>query len=200
MSLRIFTTTTFVSLITLSLVSLNIQAAKPMTEDDLGNVSAETGDNILNILGAPAAGLTIDQTDDTSSSSGEYSTYQEGETTQVFAAKEIKSLVNDSISHTNDVLEQEVDISAFEEAIYASKQTIGIATSRDYSNSEIRYFDKDVHHELTIISNNNIETTRDLYIDLLSIDQLNTSKDGPSAGSIYLSDWRSQGTTTVKSR
>jgi hypothetical protein len=199
MSLSIFSTTTFVSLIALSLITSNIQAAKPMTEDDLGGVSAETGDNLLNLLGAPAAGLTIDDDGDyTPSSLAEpHDTYKEGETTEVFAMNEIKSLENNSINQAVLPLEQDVDISTYEEAIYASKQTIGVATSLDFSSSEIRYFDKNMNHDVNIITNNNIATTRDLYIDLLSIDKLNTSEDGPSAGNIYLSNWRSQGKTTV---
>jgi hypothetical protein len=200
MSLSFFSTTTFVSLISLSLITSSIEAAKPMTENDLGGVSAETGDNILNLLGAPAAGLTIDQDYTSSPLDEQHDTYQEGETTEVFAIEEIKSLENNDINKTAQPSEQDVNIGDFEEAIYASKQTIGIATSLDFSNSEIRYFNKNFHHDATIITNNNIETTRDLYIELLSVDKLNTSEDGPSAGSIYLSDWRSQGTTSIISR
>ncbi|MFT5718332.1 MAG: hypothetical protein ACI9T7_002539 [Oleiphilaceae bacterium] len=200
MSLSIFSTTSLVSLITLSLITSNIEAAKPMTEDDLGGVSAETGDNILNIFGAPAAGLTIDQDYTSTSPSEQQDTYQEGDTTEVFALEEIKSLENSSINQTIEPLVQDVDISVFEEAIYASKQTVGTANLLDFSSSEIRYFDKDVHHKLTIISNNNIETTRDLYIDLLTVKELNTTEGGPSAGSIFLSDWRSQGKTSIISR
>lgn len=206
MSLSLFTPKNFARLITLSLISINIQAAKPMTEDDLGSVSAEAGDNILNLLGAPAAGLTIDHADTNSdgntaaSSSEQYDTYNEGETTKDFAIEEIKSLENVSINQPNAFPDHDVDISAFEEAIYASKQTIRIATSLDFSNSEIRYLDKDMHHNLTVISENNINISRDLQIDLLKVDKLNTSEDGPSAGSIYLSDWRSQGTTRIRSK
>ena len=199
MSFSIFTTTTFVSLVALSLVSLNLHAARAMTEDDLGNVSAETGSNILNLFGAPAADLTIEQSE-TATASEQHDIYKEGETTEVFAVEEIKSLENKSINNTSESSVQDLDISAFEEAIYANKQTVGIATSLDYSNSEIKYFNKNMHHDLTINTDNNIETTRDLYIDLLTIDKLNTTKDGPSAGSIYLSNWRSQGTTTIQSR
>lgn len=197
MSSNIFSSTTFVSLIALSLITSNIEAAKPMTEDDLGGVSAETGDNILNILGAPAAGLTIDEDYTSPSHSEQHDTYKEGDTTEVFAIKEINLLENNSINLTAQPSEQDIDISAFEEAIYASKQTIGIATSLDYSNSEIIYYDKNMHHDVNIITNNNVATTRDLYIESLSIDKLNISKDGPSAGNIYLSDWRSQGKTTI---
>lgn len=199
MSFSIFTTTTFVSLVALSLVSLNLHAARAMTEDDLGNVSAETGSNILNLFGAPAADLTIEQSE-TATASEQHDIYKEGETTEVFAVEEIKSLENKSINNTSESSVQDLDISAFEEAIYANKQTVGIATSLDYSNSEIKYFNKNMHHDLTINTDNNIETTRDLYIDLLTIDKLNTTKDGPSAGSIYLSNWRSQGTTSIQSR
>lgn len=213
MSSRFFTTTTLISL---SLISLNIYAAKPMTEDDLGSVSAETGNNILNLLGAPAAGLTIDISNDSPSSSNtkfsnltaseatstpaQYDTTHEGETTNDFAIEEIKSLENSSDFSQNLAPNNDVDISAFEEAIYASKQTIGVANSLEFSNSEIRYFDKDVHHNLTILSDNKVTISRDLQIDLLKVDKLNTTKDGPSAGSIYLSDWRSQGTTRINSK
>lgn len=197
------TMTACVSFIAFSLASTYSFAAKPMTETDLGDVSAETGSNILNLLGAPAAGLTIEQGDAedyaSSISSEQQKTYKEGETTAIFAIEEIKSLEKDSMIHTGKEPDLDVDISAFEEAIYASKQTIGIATSLDFSNSEIKYFDKDVHHDLTIISDNNIKVTRDLKIEQLSIDELKTTDNGPSAGSIYLSDWISQGSTRILS-
>ena len=203
MSSHSLTATTVISLITLCLASLNTHAAKPMTEGDLGNVSAETGDNILNYFGAPAAGLTIDsdgsQEEFEPQASEQHDTYKEGETTEVFAIEEIKSLEENSKSQTN-LLTEEVNIGAFEEAIYASKQTIGVATSLEFSNSEIKYLDKNVHHDLTVISNDNIKVSRDMHIDILKVDKLNTTENGPSAGSIYLSDWNSQGSTTVKSR
>jgi len=187
-----------VSLLALSATSFYAHSAKPMTENDLGEVSAVTGDHILNMFGAPAAGLTIDQAETISSNeeiaaTNKKETYKEGNTTEVFANAEIKSLESESSEQPLSSPSIDVDISVFEEAIYASKQTIGVATTLNSSNSEIQYFDKNMHHELTVLSNNNVKITRDLHIDLLKIDKLNTTADGPSAGSIYLSDWRSRG-------
>jgi len=179
-------------------------SAKPMNENDLGSISAVSGENILSLFGAPAAGLSIEQAGALATSSknttlSKNETYEEGSTTEVFAEAELESLEKDS-SEQVPPPNLNIDISAFEEAIYASKLTTGIATSLDSSNSEIQFFNKNMNRNLTVITGNDIKVSRDLHIDLLKIDDLRTSAEGPSAGSLYLSDWRSKGTTHMVTR
>jgi len=199
-----FTTKALVSLLTFSAISMYAHSAKPMNETDLSSVSAVTGENILNLFGAPAAGLSIDQAEPLATSSkkvalSEDEIYQESSTTEIFAEAELESLEKSS-SKQAPPSNLDIDISAFEEAIYASEKTIGVATSLNSSNSEIRYSNNKVHHDLTVTTGNDIKVSRDLHIDLLKVDDLRTSAEGPSAGSIYLSDWRSKGTTHIVTR
>ena len=49
------------------------------------------------------------------------------------------------------------------------------------------------------INNGGVAVSRDLLIDLLKIENLrgNNTDESRSAGSVYLSDWRSQGDTRI---
>lgn len=200
---------TMALLLTLSTFSFFVYSAKPMSENDLGNVSAVTGDNIINLLGSPSAGLRDDNADLTFNSEDDldldFSTENPDASNDVFETvkasedlteEELKALYEDSHRTSIDNIGA-VDTSVYDEAIAAAKQTVGKADSFSASRSEIIYLDKNVHHDMTKLNNNSVIVTRDLYIDLLTIDKLSTTANGTSAGSIYLSDWRSQGTSKI---
>jgi len=196
MQYLMITTKTLALIVTFSIISFYAYSARPLSESDLDNVSAVTGDNILNLFGAPAAGLTSDDNAELTLP-GKDDDIEEAKANETAVNEELKSLdeKNDDPSLLPD--SDSIDISAYEEAINASKETVGTASTSHASSSEIRYLDKNVHHEMTPLNTNSVKVVRDMFIDRLTIDDLRTNREGDSAGSIYLSDWRSQGSATL---
>ncbi len=174
-----------------------------LSESDLGAVSAVAGLNILDIYGAPAAGLTVEtegasETKVLEKDSAATSQYSEGENTRAFASSELKQIEEERLSAN-----QTADTGL----------TIGIVSIQDNSlvsgeaqafttTSEINYKTRNVHHEMTPLEGDSISISRDLHIDLLKIENLRGDHfdESRSAGSIYLSDWTSRGDTTLTPR
>lgn len=193
-------------------------AAQPMSEADMDNVSAVAGLNLLNIYGAPSAGLKVDTEENASSTKSSSNnrilddasveitgplsveSYQEGETTQDFASQELTKIEEGRLN------QEQGSISSFESSLQSSaiiddRSTIGEAQAFTTS-SEISYKDRNVHHEMTELGNGAVSVSRNLQIDLLKIENLRGAhhEEHRSAGSIYLSDWSSRGDTRLTPR
>jgi len=180
-------------------ISLNTLAFETLSERDLQKVSAVSGRNIINILGAPSAGIKTDSLKKNDTSSKNISKEQLNSTHKTvdeLTSNSMRSFkegtITTSISSEAETLTQN-DI---KHAIDVNKQTINTALSKT-SNSEIQYKDGNISHEMQVLNNGQVEVTRDLSIDLLKVENLRIDENANSMGNIYLSSWRSQGTTQM---
>jgi hypothetical protein len=173
-----------------------------MSESDLEFVSATTGSNILNIFGASQAGLKIDDTETQeipgSSAKLETEKYQEGEATNPIAQKELDAIEEGKLQKTTTTPEFSIPQETENSIIKSNLQTTGNASVFSTS-SEIKYKTTNVHHEMKTIENGGVSVSRDLQIDLLKLENLSGDQidNSRSAGSIYLSNWNSQGDTRI---
>lgn len=177
-------------------------AVQPMSESDLEFVSATTGANILNIFGASQAGLKIDdstvENTDTSSVSLNTESFNEGEATKPIALNKLRSIEEDNLQIPNTNAELLLSKDTQDKVLTINEQTTG-TSSVFATNSEINYKTNNVHHQMRNLENGGVGVSRDLQIDSLKLENLRGDNfdDGRSAGSIYISDWRSQGDTRI---
>jgi|GEM_PF-4149055 len=168
---------------------------KLMNESDLGNVSALSGNNILSILGAPAAGLTIDiDKNDNQISSTSFSTIQnqESETTNGFSKNEIRTVVENNSDTVNTILVFHVDETELNKAIHDTEEVVNKSSFQSTStSSEVRYKESNVHHKMTPINDNAISTQADVFIDQFRFDNLKGNDENrPSAGQLFFSNFQ----------
>ena len=173
-------------------------AVQPLSESDMDNVSAETGQNILNVFGPAAAGLTEDYTPSKQQENGETQHASE-------VATNVLNDIEQDVLTTDDNSQTDSSNLTFEEAqaaIEAGVKVVGEAFHRegDSTTSEIQYSEKDFHHEAEFLVDGSVIHNRDLQIDLLKLENLRGGYDdnNPSAGNIYLSDWQSRGSTRIQ--
>lgn len=190
----------------LSALSSSAYSVQPMTESDLEVVSATTGDNILNIFGASQAGLKVDADEKVEPGSATLQTeinaslnkeqFQEGESVSDIAAMKLRDIEQKTFSNREPVTRENIDQSVQSNAILVSESTT--KSSSAYStNSEINYKTANFKHQMRELDNG-VAVQRDLQIDLLKLENLKGAHyDERSAGSIYLSDWRSRGDTRI---
>lgn len=177
-------------------------AIQPMSEKDLEIVSATTGSNILNIFGASQAGLKIDgsmsESTEVSSVSLNTENYNEGEATKPVALNKLRTIEQDNLQIPNTNIEPAVSNDTQNIVLKVNEQTTGNA-SVFTTSSEINYKTSNVHHQMRNIENGGVAVSRDLQIDLLKLENLrgDSLDDGRSAGSIYISNWHSQGDTRI---
>jgi len=194
--------TTFSGTILFIVCTTTVNAVQPMSESDLEFVSATTGSNILNIFGASQAGLKIDDTETqeipSSSAKLETEKYQEGEATNPIAQKELNAIEEGKLQKSNTIPEFTIPQETENSLIKSNLQTTGNASVFSTS-SEIKYKTTNVHHEMKTIENGGVSVSRDLQIDLLKLENLSGDQidNSRSAGSIYLSNWNSQGDTRI---
>lgn len=167
-------------------------AVQPLSESDMDDVSAETGRNILDIFGPAAAGLE----EDTEISASEKA---EDDDTTTIAAQVLEEAEDQIKRQDISSVEPQLSFEEIENALEAGVSVIGSAKVFD-TTSEIQYREQDFHHKAEFLADGSVIHERDLYIDLLKLENLrgdDTSSDG-SLGSIYLFDWRSQGSTRMQ--
>tara|TARA_R110001592_G_scaffold178865_1_gene420133 strand:- start:1462 stop:2097 length:636 start_codon:yes stop_codon:yes gene_type:complete len=183
------------------LLSAQVLAVQPMSESDLEVVSATTGSNILNIFGASQAGLKVDGYDSEDKVSSpaklEAESFDEGEATKPIALNALRAIEDDNF-HTPNNKDLAISKASQFTILKINEQTTG-STSLFTTSSEINYKTSNVHHEMREIRNGGVAVSRDLQIDSLKIENLrgNYLDESRSAGSIYISDWRSQGDTRI---
>lgn len=172
-----------------------VSAVQPLTEADMDNVSAEIGQNILDIFGPAAAGLE----DDIDPSEG---STESADTSNKDAAD--VALKDEERRTAETGSEQAITFDSFEEAqtaIEQNTQTIGTASAFKTS-SEIQYKTKNFSHKADFLGDGSVVHTRDLKIDLLKLENLRGDyNDGDrTVGNIYLSNWESRGSTRMQER
>jgi hypothetical protein len=197
--------------VSISSISMKATALQAMTETDMEDVSAISGDSILNISGSPAAGLTIDidensklpisqQNDITPLNSGSLTaeTRQEDHSPQKSAGEELRTSEDQSNKQDAAINSFALDYSSVQAAIEGKQQTIkkvAVFTTQ----SEITYESGNVQHTMRKLANGGVGIYRELKIDQLRIENLSGDHydDSRSAGSVYLSNWNSRGDTKI---
>jgi hypothetical protein len=174
--------------------------ALAMSETDMGGVSAVSGQNVLNIHGASAGGL-MQENEESSEPSPETLNewgFSEGKSTQVFADEALKKVQDDLITSTETIAPQTNNDSL---SVITDSSVVGEAQVFATS-SEISYKKSNFSHNTEFHDNNSISVSRDLHIDMLKLENLSGDSldHHRSVGSIYMSNWSSQGDTTLTPR
>jgi len=195
-------------------LSTNVMAVEPMTEADLGSVSADIGYDVLDVYGAPAAGLVSEggQTSNESSrdenesdeeASVQAEQYSEGESTQEFAANEIRSLEVDSEHKDSFIQAFGIDEKAFEEAISAGEGAVVRKTKFLTTNttSEVIYNEEDVHHESELQADGSLKGYSDIHIEQFRFEKLQGNDiENSDAGNLFLTDFTARTRTHMIER
>lgn len=177
--------------------SLAPLAVEPLTESDMDKVSGDVGlnlTNILNVAGAPAAGLKNDLVEER---------FNEGESIEPQAKTEIRNL-EEKISDLQDIppsTSEEINI--FEAALESSIQVERKADTTFTTSSEAQYREEKFSHSIKVLSNGNIEGFRDVTIDTLKIENLRGDRYNDlerNAGSIYISNMQTEVQTKMSTR
>lgn len=183
-------------------------AVQPLDEVGLEGVSADAGVNVLNLYGASAAGIAIDETPDNAELSESLEStvplsqtrHSEGSEAQPAAEQQLSDLEQSLQSLTRDQ-DLSLVLSSQEVAsiLDSNRVTLGEASVLRNS-SEIRYRDANATRELQPLDENLVNVRRDLLIERLSIENLsgNDVDSSRSAGSIFISDWVSRGVTRIQ--
>jgi len=181
-------------------ISFFAHSVEPLSEKDMSDLALESGNSILKIYGATAAGIRVEaigKEDDTETKDKE-----ETDDTGVKAARSTLKNIEEQITKE---FQQEFSTSALDPQLTAIikpvEQVVGNAAAFD-TYSEIRYNKENFKHEAKFNADGSVQHDRDLQIDLLKFENIGGDDlDDPSTiGSIYISDWTSQGSTTTQMR
>ncbi len=180
-------------------------AITPLNENDLGGVSAEVGANLLNILGAPGAGLTEDTEANENNSESEVeletTTYQESEAATPVAKRELEQIENELAEPQGETTFAEYESKLLEQTVSATKQLV-ISVDELPTSSEIVYNPNGRNYEAKFADNGVVTVDRQLSIDVLKLENIRGDgfDDGRNAGNLFLHDWSSRGSTTMTPR
>lgn len=172
-------------------------AVQPLSEEDMSGVSLESGLNLLNVYGPPAAGVSSDVSVEVAKPDEE--SPDQSIATAADSANELIEDAEGTLEGQAPALPtQELSFREVEEAIRAGDETFGTAQSFD-SSSEISYTTKDFHHDADFLGRDDVVHTRDLQVDSLKFENLviDPIENNPSIGNIYLSDWESRGSSRI---
>lgn len=199
------------------------KAVEPMTEDALSNFTLDSGDalSVLQLYGPTSAGLSIDGTSPEkelkpqplSSSS---STSSESNTTDDAPNRSSNAVDGTSVETAATTLKniEEKLIQEFKEEarsgpldpnlqaiVKIEERIVGQAVAFD-TTSEIRYNKSEFKHDAKFNADGSVQHDRNLKIDLLKFENIGGDDldDSSTIGSIYISDWRSEGSTTTTAR
>ncbi len=195
-------------LLCFGLSSAHIMAVQPLDEVGLEGVSADAGVNILNLYGATAAGIALDAAPDggdelrglASQVSLDQTRHSEATEAQPAAEQQLSDLEQSLQTLTRDQeLGSVLSSQEVSSLLNANSLTLGQANVLRNS-SEIRYRDANFNRELQTLDEDSVNLNRDLLIERLSIENLsgNDTETSRSAGSIFISDWRSRGATRIQ--
>lgn len=198
-------------------------AVEPMTEDALSDFSLDSGDalSVLQLYGPTSAGLSIDGT----GSNGELtpkpltasSSKSPDKATTDSAPKQSSNAVDETSVKTAAITLQNIEeklIQEFKEEarsgpldpnlqaiVKIEERVVGQAAAFD-TTSEIRYNKSQFKHDAKFNADGSVQHDRNLKIDLLKFENVGGDDldDTSTIGSIYISDWRSEGSTTTTVR
>jgi hypothetical protein len=172
-------------------------AVEPLSENDMGELSLDSGQNLLQMYGPTAAGLRIELESDVND---EQKTKQEeaSNKTSIETADSTLKSIEEQLTEEFNKDRQDLNLDPNLNAIIKPiERIVGQATAFD-TTSEIQYDKDKFKHEATFNADGTVQHDRDLQIDLLKFDRLGTDDlNDPSFGSLYISDWSSKGSTTT---
>ena len=176
-------------------------AVEPLSENDMGDLALDSGQNLLQLYGPTAAGLRIDAVgkDDL-----EKNTSPEDDTdeTSLGAAESTLKTIEEQLTDEFTKDRQDLNLDPKLQAIIKPvERVVGQAAYFD-TTSEIQYDKNKFKHDATFNADGTVQHDRDLQIDLLKFENIGGDDlDDPSTiGSIYISDWTSEGGTTTRAR
>ena len=175
----------------------NSFAVEPLSEDDMGDLSLDSGQNLLQMYGPTAAGLRIELESDVND---QQKTEQEeaSNKTNIETVNSTLKSIEEQLTEEFNKDRQELSFDPNLDAIIKPvERVVGQATAFD-TTSEIQYDKDKFKHEATFNADGTVQHDRNLQIDLLKFERLGTDDlNDPSLGSIYISDWSSKGSTTT---
>jgi len=199
------------------LVSSLVFAVEPMTEIDLGGISADIGYNPIEMFGAPSAGLVSEgydislnkvkplsspnassspdqEKESDSSTEPPIDQYSEGNSTKDFASNELRDIEVSDMDKDSIITAFNIDEEAFEEAIHAGEYVVTntkFLTSE--TTSEVRYKESNIHHESIIQPDGSVKGQAEVQIDVFKFEHLmGDNSEGRDAGNLIISDFAIQ--------
>lgn len=176
-------------------------AVEPLSEDDMGDLALDSGQNILQMYGATAAGLRLEiegNDNDQKRTEQEEASNETSIETAKSTLKSIEEQLTEEFNNDRQDLTLDPNLQAI---IKPVERVVGQATAFD-TTSEIRYDKDKFKHDATFNPDGSVQHDRDLSIDLLKFENLSSDNldDQSTIGSIYISDWTSEGSTTTQTR
>ena len=173
-------------------------AVEPLSEDDMGDLALDSGQNLLQMYGPTAAGLSFDVVGINGEQDNPVPEDTVDETSIKTAASNLKS-IEEQLTEEFNKDRQALNLDPNLEAIIKPvERVVGQAASFD-TTSEIRYDKDKFKHDATFNADGTVQHDRDLQIDLLKFENIGGDdlNDPSTIGSIYISDWSSRGSTTT---
>lgn len=174
-------------------------AVEPLSEDDMGDLALDSGQNLLQLYGPTAAGLRIEAVgkDESQSDAAQEDTVDE--TSLEAAASTLKS-IEEQLTEEFNKDRQDLNLDPNLQAIIKPvERVVGQAAAFD-TTSEIQYDKDKFKHDAKFNADGTVQHDRDLQIDLLKFENIGGDdlNDPSTIGSIYISDWSSRGSTTTR--
>ena len=173
-------------------------AVEPLSENDMSDLALDSGSGLLQIYGPTAAGLRVEAL-------GKNEEAPENESTDDTSIKSAESTIKSLEDQLTEEFQRERPDLEFDPNLQAivkpNERVVGDAASFD-TLSQIQYNKSNFKHEATFNSDGSVQHDRDLQIDLLKFENIGGDdlNDPSTIGSIYISDWTSQGSTTTQVR
>ena len=186
-------------LFTILIVALQTSfAVEPLSENDMGDLALDSGQNLLQLYGPTAAGLRIEALgEDEGQDQPDSEAVDE---TSIETANSTLKSIEEQLTEEFNKGRQDLTFDPNLEAIIKPvERVVGQAASFD-TTSEIQYDKDKFKHEATFNADGTVQHDRNLQIDLLKFENIGGDDlDDPSTiGSIYISDWSSRGSTTTR--
>lgn len=193
------TTQTILLFLLAPMISAPLHAVEPMSEEAMGSMALESGQDFIQIYGPTSAGLTIDIDDE--SDSKKTSASESADDTAIAATKQTIADLEKQLIEEFETAKASGDTDIGQAALLKGDSIIvGQAGAFD-TTSEISYKDGAFKHDAKFNKDGSVEHTRNLQVDMLKFENLSSdAANDNSFGSIYISDWSSRGTNTTTER
>ena len=180
-------------------------AAKPLSESDMGDVSAESGD-ILNVMGATASGENSVELSETSSTTYDNVAYVESD--QAIESKVDYTLkpANNDVAYieADQPIERQVDSNLIPQAYDAEEMvsTFKISERSDGQLGASTIYVDEKEHNVNSAKNGDgtLTITQDIFVQQVQIHQPRHSATSISAGDRSLSGIHVTGSATIRGR
>lgn len=186
------------SLFTVVIFSSAVLGIEPMSENDLGGFALDSGNGLLQVYGPAAAGLRIEIEGQEEEPPKDDAVEKDGTRKAASNLKSIEERLTEEFTKSTENLELDPNL---ESLIKIRERVVGKAASFD-TTSEIQYDKDKFKHDASFNDDGSVQHDRDIYVDLLKLENIggDNLEDPSIIGSIYISDWTSEGSTTTQIR